>query len=979
MAKITKRPPAPSSVVISRSTSDKDRFTVRWKKATTTGEAAVQHQKVEFFYHKYDDKDGVWHPCKNGSYAVALADHSQSHVISSVDSSSTSVKKVKAVVTFTNRYEAKNKYGYVEHKDGSHSASDVITLHEVDSPTVTTKVDAGQLRVSIHFPSEEETKPLKGGTKKAATKYEIRKKVSGQASQVVKSRNYGDSTDPELTNHLLGTVSPSDATMYTITATVDGSVMYKNADGKWASNKTKTITRHVARPYTPEVKSVEVHGCSYHVRWDKRASEWHPVDSCKVMYSDVPQNQDESDAVASWTSMESGLKSSSYTTTIDGEIPVGTKRCFAVQSEHYGIPSNVKAYFKKSLYGEPEPPQSITVSNKVITVIASPKCCPTAVVKVYREQAGNSGLVRELKVSDGTQQSFTDTKVKTGVDVRYYARTVNTKTYGGMKSETVYSNDTVTPKETSFTSWSKSDDCESASLSWSQPTGSVSGYEVAWATAPDAFASNEQPSTLKLDGEDVTSCRISGLTPGLDYWFWIRTVATADGQEFRSNWKDGGKVGGVYRQAHLLMANAPEPPGITLSNDFVVYGGDSLGVAWSYSALGDMPQTSWKVTISGDGFEAKVTSSDDGMSAADESITMDTDDFPMGDLECTVTVGNSVGKASATVPLRVAVVPSATLALEGETVTALPVSATVNAGADNPETTEYTVEFENVGGIVQQLPNGERVHYDQTLTDAFGAIVGANELRPLLIDGGKYRARVVSTDPDTGLSSESDWSEFMVEWASPAAPPDLTVTNEGTTATITSDWDGSGILSIWRVTRDGVTLAVNSFEQGGTYVDSFAPFGDSHYRASIETDDGDVAFTDWSSNSDYQDIRFDFGGSFATLAYNISNGDSRESGDEVKRFLDGSKSAITKRGTNRTHSLGAVLVRTDDQDSLDRLYSLSRYDGVCFVRTPDGMAYPAVVTVGIDQEASNPLASVTITCTEVDDFGEFSADKVEVQ
>lgn len=961
---ISSKPSKPSSVTLDR-INHKDEFTVKWKKATTSGSSEVQSIKVNWYYSRYDDPD-KWLPSpKSGAaYSVSKTATSHTHEFPTVDSSKTVIKKVKAVVTFHN-------------SKGSASAADVMTLQPVANPDLTIEATGGNLVYSIVFPADDDTHPLLGGTKAAATSYEVWKETPTQKKERIYWRDKGDTTSKPVSpsGRVLGNLS--ETAKYTVTAKVDGSVYWQDSDKKWKQDRAVTKDRTVGIPNAPTVTSVTNEGYSYTVKWNANKDEWHPVDTYELFYADVEQHEDASNA--SWQSVEKDLKSTTYASTIDGAIPVGMKRYFMVIAYRYGIPSTFEPRILDSMWGVPEAP-SLSVSGNTITVTASENSAPDAWVHVYRNSGGNADKIKSFNVADGRAVTFQDTG---GTGEYYYtAQTVN-ESKGNRASNLAYSSTIITPTETRFARWTKDDTCETAFLEWADPDPNkelvVSGYEVAWGESADAFDSNKQPSVLEIDNRATTRCRISGLEPGTEYWFWIRTASlSGDGVEYKSNWTNGYADESGFHTARLIMANAPDNPSVSLSSDYVIKGGDTLTVGWAYSALGDAPVTAWSVVVSNEGgFMDIYRSNESGRNVQDDSVTIDTTEYPQGDMLCTVTVENASGKASTSVPFPVAVVPNATMGEFASPVTAQPVAVTFTAGEDNPESTEYTVEFVSDGGIVQQLPNGERVQYDGA---SVGSFDGSDaDMRPELVDGGKYKVRVVSTDTGTGLSSATDWQEFAVDWVVKAPEPVIAVTAEGDASAriSTTTAYANMVMSIWRATNDGVTLAQNDAAYSAEFVDPYAPFGETRYRAALETTDGDISFTDWDVTIPSQNVRIDFGADFVELAYNITNGDSRDSGDEVKRFLDGSKSAITKRGTNRTQSLTAVLVREESQETLARLYALSRYNGVCFVRTPDGMAYPAIVSVGIDMDAKSPLANVSINCAEVDDEGLFLASEVQ--
>ena len=244
-------------------------------------------------------------------------------------------------------------------------------------------------------------------------------------------------------------------------------------------------------------------------------------------------------------------------------------------------------------------------------------------------------------------------------------------------------------------------------------------------------------------------------------------------------------------------------------------------------------------------------------------------------------------------------------------------------------------------------------------------------------DGATYDVEATSTDPSTGLSSETAIATLVVTWGHQAVCPSsestIEVDNELVRAAITpvapENADQTDVCDIYRLTADGPYLIAEDVAFGSSMVDRFAPYSKTGenlaYRLCTRTVDGDIDFMDLEYSLKGEGLRVDFGDGSVTLPFNMAISDSFSKGFEAREHMDGSVAGYWDAGIARTASLSTDVVFYDaEQEALVR--QLAKHAGPCFVRTPSGGAYAADVQVsGIDERHDSAAVGLTLTATEV--------------
>lgn len=266
------------------------------------------------------------------------------------------------------------------------------------------------------------------------------------------------------------------------------------------------------------------------------------------------------------------------------------------------------------------------------------------------------------------------------------------------------------------------------------------------------------------------------------------------------------------------------------------------------------------------------------------------------------------------------------------------------------------------------------------------------------IDQGEYLVTAVGVNTDTGLESARVTGRFFVDWLykAPRLPDSMDLEPNDVT-----DDDGyrrtyvdihlspselmrqSDVYDLYRVTQDGAYLIAMNLSKDSVVRDSFAPFGDAllRYRVACRTTDGDVSWSDYDyyllggREVDGKSLRIDCGNRSVELTHCVASSDAYDKGFETHKHLDGSISGHWDAGVLRTGSMSAALIRGREAEDAESLRALARYEGPAFVRTSDGIAYEADVSVdGISATYGTAKVSVSLTASEVDLTEEFMGE-----
>ena len=597
-----------------------------------------------------------------------------------------------------------------------------------------------------------------------------------------------------------------------------------------------------------------------------------------------------------------------------------------------------------------------------------------------------------------------------------------------------HKNDAATNDRVKFLSLAPNDTTSvSMRLAWNNDDSTTT--EVSWSTHEDAWESTETPEIFQLTWEDSTpetgyghsaNLTIRGLEEGVPVFVRARRSISEGDLVTHSPW--------CFPAKELLpVIPSSTPAGPVLNAPSVVARGSGIGLTWTF--VGDK-QTAWQI-MSGTGSSLKeVASGNDAASSCtipaevygeDATIRLrvrvtsggdwtesevstvaiaDAPDVAI-DVTDTLTAQPLSIRLTTTTPSASCVVrvssdgtvtngPLGTsVQAEGDIVWAGVVNASdwtevVTEGSDDTEPsagddTEPSVgddtepstgddtepsgdDTEPSGDETPQEEEEEVTQYEATVT-----LPSEVDFR----EGATYNVEATSTDPTTGLSSETAIASFTIEWAHQAVCPStestIAVDAELMQATITpvapDNAEQTDVCDVYRVTADGPYLIAQDLPFGNSIVDRFAPYSKTGenlaYRLCTRTVDGDIDFMDLEYVLKGKGLRIDFGTSSVTLPFNLTLSDSFSKGFEAREHMDGSIAGYWDAGVSRTASLSTDLMFTSqDQEAVVR--QLAKYVGPCFVRTQGGVAYEADVEVnGIDSTNSATAVGVSISATEV--------------
>ena len=544
--------------------------------------------------------------------------------------------------------------------------------------------------------------------------------------------------------------------------------------------------------------------------------------------------------------------------------------------------------------------------------------------------------------------------------------------------------DEVANDRVGIVSVSSGDDGTSADLviGWSEDTA-YDGTEVTWSDREDAWESTSQPSSFQATWADKKSqsqswkatqtVHVEELEQGTKYWFRVRRYNS----EGKSGWSNV-----------VTVIPAVQPSSVTLVAPAFVERGRAVELSWTYG--GGSEQTGWRI-MSG----SKVVASGDdpvtGCVVEASRIKRLTKNTSSIALRVEVSTGGDY-VASDAITLGIADRP--TMTVSDVDADEQPVSIPMSCSSENAYVTMVIMSM----GATGSSPDGER-------TQAAGDTVWSGVVIPSwsgngpytstvtiesgldLWDGASYIVSAVATDTVTGLSSDAAYSYIDIDWDHKAAVPGEAVLTpydsidaEGnrllgcTLALVAPDqYEAGDVCDVYRVTPDGAVLVASGVQFGTTIDDRYAMLGDASYRIATRTVDGDIDWLDFAYHLKCGSLlRIDWGSGYVELPYNLSWKDSYEKDFDAVKDLTGVTEGYWNSGVQHRQSLSTDVIKVKSAAVISSLRELGRYAGPAFVRTSDGNAYQANVTVsGIDTGYRSAAVSVSLDATEVALTNEF--------
>lgn len=882
----------------------------------------------------------------------------------------------------------------------------------------------------------------------------LTKQVYGGSEKKVdgfKGRWWNYDTERQIRSQITTEISPETPVKYTV---------YSYGAGPGGKSETKSACHVFAKPLAPmapkivrnnvlENSDVDNGYGIYNVSWDIDTKHgWYPVDKVEIQYCDQDEYKGASDIygenMGTWSVAKDNIHHSirKIQTNELGAVDADKVRYFRIACYHDGnvtpgYVTGVVGYGKPSeVSGVSATQNTITKDGKSIQVLVF-KWSPPATklfgtdpdTKMYNGGTlGTAGRARVLIFKN----SVSTTPIKTiyydeknssewtsgvwvyeipesdldkSINYCFQVRVGLDNLNPGARSDNVWVNDVIVPAKCKNVRGNKLANNSTVEVTWENPTKDDTirnGVQIAWSENPNAWESNETPSTTEFDNGAMTKAYITGLTEGGYYYFWVRRYEdNQNGERNYGIWSDPSP--GVF------LADKPDKPYISLSRTWIKEGG-TFSVQWTYNASGNAPQKQAIIGISKDGVKWDIIATVDGEEtkksiSLDEKITDKTIKnrykYPSGRYFINVGVVNEMGnKVSDGIELTIASDP--TCKLTSDSIVDYTMETDVNTTGTVEEITvkafrefPMTVNVTGTGDLnlyIYSTDNREIEHPDVVDNIYNGDCVwtnsiseeGSYEINDVpLADNCNYRLVLECVDPKTLLKAEPSYIDFVVHWKHQAIAPEdsiVEVNEDGTVTLIPIKPNGAldtDVCDIYRVTVDGRYLCQRNIKWGISVVDKLPTFGDDiehAYCFCTRTIDGDEAWVDMTYELNGAGIIINYGNEEVRLPLNVKLDDSRTKQGEIRTHLGGSKTYFAQPNIERSHSLSTEIIKIDNKETEEKLYELSRYTELCYVRTSNGMGYPATVDVAVNREYNNEIVSVSLTAKEADGVEEFLGD-----
>lgn len=704
---------------------------------------------------------------------------------------------------------------------------------------------------------------------------------------------------------------------------------------------------------------------------------------------------------ASWTDGASRafLSSGTYALPITTTDVIGLDECLwaRVKTEHDGTATYSTEY--RVLTGRLEAPTatftmgSITASgfSVAINITDAGTSVPGAYVEVYLERASRAGRLERIGTipngtSSATITSSIDLTHETGLSIRI--RNVTADGYS-MTSE-YYSYTTSMPTAPTLNSVTPDNKTPGkVFVSWTQMWATANSTVIAWTDDPDNWMSNDAPDTYEVT-ETASGWYIVGLETGKTWYFRVRSVYTEDDSVTNTPWSN--EVG-------VDLSSAPAIPVLYLSENTITEDG-MVSAYWVYSTTDGTPQVAADIVqmaYSNGSWVPSRTVTGVG-SAQHVDIYAKNQGWHNGDKVYLSlrTRSGSGGQSDYSTPAGLIIAKKPTAAFSSTSLangklTALPLSVTVATTAAR----ELSLAIERAENYPMVRPDGtdttgakgETIYVKTIRASASNAFtIELADLIGRLDDGALYTLVATATD-DYGQIAKAT-TNFRVEWSRQAWVPEATIVTDQAskiariTPVATEDYAEGDTCDIYRLSIDGAELVYSGAQFGTEYVDPYPAFGEfSGYRIVTITANGDYitddnAFADYDTTEqgeytpiDSKLMVIDFSGSRVELPYNITLSNSWAKDFKRTIYLGGHTTGDHNKTVTRDLSASSLFTRKYDADGIQQMRELSRFSGVCHVRTPDGSSFAADVQVSEDMAYDTAVADYSLTIQRVDPNG----------
>lgn len=614
--------------------------------------------------------------------------------------------------------------------------------------------------------------------------------------------------------------------------------------------------------------------------------------------------------------------------------------------------------------------------DMIIGVIAHGSSSATVQCRVWAEDAHVAFGVYAFQ---GTYTSSTLSGVTT------YAIKAN------MTSPTVWEGGAV-PTAPSSLAAEVSDTQGEVILTWGWTWTEADATELSWSQNPNAWESTDEPQTYMITNLNQPKWRVSGLEVGKRWYFRARFANTS---------ADDYNYGPYSDVVEVDLTSAPVVPVLSLSKPAIA-AGDTFTASWVYTSTDGTPQAFADIceaTVSAQGEISYGTIIAHATTAQHVDITpgWNTGTTHLLCVRVTSESGHVSDGWSAPVAITVADPISCTISAtsltsltitdadsQSRTVTALrsmPLTVTVTGAGTTGQTTV----------IIERDGEYRMIRPDDTLTDGWDGetiaifrqdgeaqiSIGSDILVGRLDDGAQYL--LIATVEDAYGQTASEEIQFEVHWQHQATVPTVTASVSSGVASIKATAPSGAVngdvIDIYRLSADKPELIVQNGSYGTTYTDPYPTIGQhGGHRVVARTVNGDYitssgtpAWTDTATYIDDYNIIVDFDGRQLILPYDITLQNKWTKDFKVTNYLGGSQQGDWNPAIDRTATYTFKLVDRLDGELIADLRTLSRYAGICHIRTPEGSSYTCDIQVTESQSFSdNGIVGFTLSVTRID-------------
>lgn len=854
-------------------------------------------------------------------------------------------------------------------------------------------------------------------------------KVSGHTGKW-----YDRDVSKDVRENITTSISPTTPIKYIIhaySAGPGGKSETKTASHIFAVPKAQTIKKITKSNALKNSKVDNAYGL-YDVQWDTNTcGGWNPVDKVTLQYRDQAQYKGASDIygenMGSWSTAKDNIHGSIKKIRTDdiGAPADDTVRYFRILVEHDG--NKTPGYVSGIVgYGKPGNVSGVSAEQTTVggkQVLVFKWTAPNS--QLYGTESSskyyNGGILGEGGKLRICIFKNTDTnKIKTikygsdewdngewvytipnsdldkEIDYLFQVRVGRDNLNPGGVSDNLWVTNVVVPAKCTNVVGTKQANNTTVEVTWDNPVKDDTirnGIQIAWSTLANVFETNESPSTASFENGAMTKAYITGLTAGEVYYFWVRRYEETDGETNYGLWSDVS--------APVILSDKPDTPVLTLSRSWVKQGG-SLAAQWVYYASGGIPQTSAQIEISSDQNTWSTLSTVTGDEThCDVDLGNKTSNgvfvWSPGDYYLRVTVNNSLGSTSSE-NVEITIADNPTCSLSSSSIvdysyetevddTGVIETTTVKALRSMPFNVNVTGDGD-LNLYVYCIGDFEHEHPDSTDDIFSGDCVWTSSVTEgdyvienvSLADNCRYRLQLECVDPETNLKAESQYIDFEVHWEHQAVSPDdstVVINDDGTATLIPVKPEGANdtdVCDIYRTTNDGRHICMRDVTWGKAIIDALPTFSDiveTSYCFCTRTPDGDEAWVDIVYELGGVGMIINYGNEVIELPWNVSIDDSRTKQGEVRSHLGGTKLYFGQPYISRSQSLKTDVIKVENEDLIGKLYELSRYTEICYIRTSDGIGYPATIDVSLSREYNNKIVSVSLSATEVDGDNEF--------